>query len=216
MTPALFRTMRWGCENMREAAEGERRLGLALAGSAQCTGLQVATLAALLSQAGPPSMPIPPPADSLRMFAPLEPILSAATAEQACAAAQAAAANSSSSGAYAHPLDGKCPLTARKFPSFTALRVRQLFVSACPDGGAAVPESRASQVFGVQRDPDLVLLRGAACTADVQRQVLYAGGSGVASLPWLSGRRLLCAAARRWGGSVAAQWLSGPGLDCDL
>lgn len=107
-------------------------------------------------------------------------------------------------GTY-RPLDGACPLTARKFPPFTALRLRQLFVSSCPAGGAELAASKAAQVFSVEKDPDVVLLRGRACSPDVQRQVLAHNAAG-------AGRRLLCA-ARRWAGGAAA-WL--PESDCEV
>ncbi|KAI3427440.1 hypothetical protein D9Q98_010355 [Chlorella vulgaris] len=47
--------------------------------------------------------------------------------QAACKQVQAAA----SSSAYAHPLPGTCPLTARKFPADTVAAVQQLFDTAC-------------------------------------------------------------------------------------
>ncbi len=66
------------------------------------------------------------------------------------------------------------PLAARKFPAYTALRVRQLFLSSCPAGMQV--QSKAAQTFAMQRDPEVVLLRGTACTAAVQRMTLQQPG----------------------------------------
>ncbi|PRW33249.1 Transcription initiation factor TFIID subunit 13 isoform A [Chlorella sorokiniana] len=199
VTPELLKKMRWNCENMTSAVE-----------------------------------------DSRHMFLPLEPLLAASSAQQACQALQApmppagARSNGSDNGGsdsllplgsrrYAHPLDGACPLTARKLPAFTALRVRQLAVASCPNGAADFVESRAALVFKTERDPSVVLLRGTACTPDVLRQVLApplsAGtGTGLAAAAGAAGRRLLCT-ANRYSGGAAAQWLP-EGLDwgelCDL
>ncbi|KAI7839849.1 hypothetical protein COHA_006412 [Chlorella ohadii] len=197
VTPDLIKKMRWNCENMTLAVE-----------------------------------------DSKHMFVPLEPLLAASSAQQACQALQApmppAGAGSASSDEgssssstlslesrrYAHPLDGACPLTARKLPAFTALRMRQLFVASCPSGGSGFVESRAALVFKTDTDPDVVLLRGTACSPDVLRQVLappLPASGGLAAAFGKTGRRLLCAAGR-YSGGAAAGWL--PGLDwremCDL
>ena len=59
-----------------------------------------------------------------------------------------------------------------------------------------------------------MLLRGPACTADIQRQVLApalpGAGGGLGGTVAAAGRRLLCAAGR-YSGGAAAEWL--PGLD---
>ncbi len=76
------------------------------------------------------------------------------------------------------------------------------------------------QVFKTDTDPDVVLLRGTACTPDVLRQVLappLPASGGLAAAFGKTGRRLLCAAGR-YSGGAAAGWL--PGVDwgemCDL
>lgn len=91
------------------------------------------------------------------------------------------------------------PSAARKFPPYTSLRVRQLFLSSCPPGTGQIA-SKAALTFGLRRDPDLALFRGQACTTGVQK-VSLAKTSG-------SGRRLLCAL---W--STSAPWLPAAGND---
>ncbi|KAL4420283.1 hypothetical protein ABPG77_005623 [Micractinium sp. CCAP 211/92] len=155
VTPHLVKQMRWWCKHQKEAGQ-----------------------------------------DAQRMFTSVPELLKAATPQLACQRLRAASsaandtsgsalrpassANSSSSSAptaapaYAHPMDGSCPLTARKFPAYTALRVRQLFLSSCPAGMQV--QSKAAQTFAMQRDPEVVLLRGTACTAAVQRMTLQQPG----------------------------------------
>lgn len=148
------------------------------------------------------------------MFVPLGPLLTANSSQQACQQVEATLASGSSSSSpveagdsgnstagsttYARPLHGKCPLTARKFPPFTALRARQLFAASCPAGSGGLAESKAAQAFPVPRDPDVALLRGQACREEVQKQVL-ALNPGPGGMVGAAARRLLC--ARRAGGS---------------
>lgn len=257
VTPALVKKMRWGCKHMAEAVEGEGGWWVVDAASEQrapglpgrCPHTWQYPAPLLLPAATTPC----PAADSQHMFVPLEPLLEAASAQQACQRLQEAAAGgfgSNSSGSsppaavrgYDRPLDGSCPLTgeqgwvgrpalgqqpagrpacaaaaadplqptrmpscqpsaarfplltaARKFPAYTALRVRQLFATSCPGGAPALAESKAAQLFRVERDPSVVLLRGRACAPDVQRAVMLRSAAGGATRR--AARRLLCAAS---------------------
>lgn len=93
---------------------------------------------------------------------------------------------------FAHPPSHSSPPAARKFPAYTALRVRQLFATSCPGGAPALADSKAAQLFKVEPDPAVVLLRGRACAPDVQRAVMLRGTAAGAGA---RRRRLLCAAS---------------------
>ena len=88
------------------------------AGPFLCHAPSACTTAAKRGSPWPP----PPASDSQHMFVPLEPLLAASSAQQACQALHAPVPGASSSNRssdvlplserrYAHPIDGACPLT---------------------------------------------------------------------------------------------------------
>ncbi|KAL4439980.1 hypothetical protein ABPG75_002981 [Micractinium tetrahymenae] len=167
VTPHLLKQMRWWCKHQKEAGQDAQRMfvpvpELLKAATPQqaCHRLQAAGGSSNNTAGGTPV-----PSNS-----------SSSISSGSVPSPSSNSGNSSSAAGptYAHPIDGSCPLTARKFPAFTALRVRQLFLSSCPAGMQV--QSKAAQAFAVQRDPEVVLLRGTACTAAVQRMTLQQPG----------------------------------------
>ncbi|KAI3431710.1 hypothetical protein D9Q98_004755 [Chlorella vulgaris] len=133
--------------------------------------------------------------DARRMFMATDELVAIeGDAQQVCRHLQAVGSSSSSSGSngsnYARPLAGWCPLTARKFPPFTSLRIRQLFLSSCPPGTGKQP-SKAALAISFPRDPQLTLFSGQACTVGVQK-VLGAEPAAAAGSGKERRRRLLC------------------------
>lgn len=99
--------------------------------------------------------------DAQRMFVPMQPLLEATQAEEACELVQESSRDVVTT--FRRPLPGDCPLTARKFPKFTTVAVHSLMKRTCLGGNlqgnctgikaAALLEALPADAQGAQARP---------------------------------------------------------------